>query len=469
MEAVNTENQTHVFDAGILRQYDIRGIVGDTLKEDDCYFVGKSFGTYMARKGLRTIVVGFDARESSKVFSDELIKGLVESGIDVCNIGLVPSPVVYYVMQEHKFDASIVITGSHSPLKYNGIKMTLLEGAFVGDEIKSLASIASVGDFAKGEGSVAEKDYSDEYVERILKDYNGKRDLKIAWDNGNGAGGEILRKLVAKMPGEHVVLYDEFDSNFPNHHPDPSVEKNLLDLIKAVKDNGCDIGIAFDGDADRIGVVDEQGNIIWSDILLAVYASEVLAEHPGETVIADVKCSRVLFDEIGRLGGNPVISMTGAAMIRPQVKELNAPLAGELSGHIIFNDKYYGFDDGVYCGLRIANLLSNSGRKMSELVAHLPKTVFTPELRLEVEASRKFLIPTEIKDRLVAESNPNIQVNDIDGVRVTTPEGWWLVRASNTEELITLRVEAFDEEGLEKLKAQITKQLRLSNFELKFD
>jgi len=468
MELNKSTKQTHVFDKSILRQYDIRGTVGKTLKADDCYFAGRSFGTVLVRRGFKSVVVGYDARESSVEFTAELVKGLSECGLKVCNIGLAPTPVVYFAMNEYKYDACVVVTGSHLAVKYNGIKMCLLTDSFNGDDIKALGPIAEAGDFENGKGSIEEKDYSDAYVDRILKDYHGKKDLKIAWDNGNGAAGEILRKIVKKMPGKHIMLFDEFDSSFPNHHPDPSVEENMQDLIKAVRENKCDIGIAFDGDADRIGVVDEKGKIIWSDILITVYAADVLKDNPGGYVISDVKASRVLYDEIARLGGKPVVWKTGAAMMRPKLQEIGALLGGELSGHIIFADKYYGFDDGIYCGIRIADILSNSDDTMSQMVAHLPQMVFTPELRLEVEASRKFAIPNEIKDRLEKANNPEISVNDIDGVRVTTAEGWWLVRASNTEEMITLRAEAFNNEGLEKLKQQIVEQLKLSGFDLKF-
>jgi len=468
MNTQKSEKQTHVFDKSILRQYDIRGTVGKSLKEDDCYFVGRSFGTVLVRSGLKSVVVGYDARESSKTYTDMLVKGLSDCGLKVCNIGLVPTPVVYYAMNEYKYDACAIVTGSHLAVKYNGIKMCLAKGSFNGDDIKALGPIAEAGDFAEGVGTVEEKDYSDAYVDRILKDYTGKKDLKIAWDNGNGAAGIILQKLVAKMPGKHIVLFDEFDSSFPNHHPDPSVEENMQHLIKAVKENNCDVGIAFDGDADRIGVVDEKGAIIWADLLMTVYAADVLAKNPGGYVISDVKASRVLFDEIERLGGKPVVWKTGAALMRPKLQEIGGLLGGELSGHVIFADKYYGFDDGVYCGIRIADILSNSSKTMSQLVEHLPKMISTPELRLEVDASRKFAIPEEIKERLLKSSDPTIKVNDIDGVRVTVPEGWWLVRSSNTEELLTLRIEAFNEEGLKKLEKQVVEQLHLSGFELSF-
>jgi len=463
-----TNCKKHKIDSSILREYDVRGVVGETLKTEDCYFIGRSFGSYLIKKGLKTAVVGYDGRESSEGFAGEVIKGLIDCGIDVKNIGLNPTPAVFYTVYEFKYDAGVIITGSHSPLQYNGIKMVLRDAPFYGEVVKDLGKTAEAGDFAEGKGSVENLDVIDSYVERLVRDFTGKRKLKIAWDNGNGAAGEVLRRMIKKLPGEHIVMFDEIDGTYPNHHADPSVEKNMLDLMKAVKDNNCDIGIAFDGDADRVGVVDEKGNIIWADILLGIYASEVLKTHPGANIVFDVKCSRVLVDEITRLGGNPIIWTTGAATLRPKMKDVNSPLSGELSGHILFGDKYYGYDDGIYCGIRAINLLASSDKKMSDYVAHLPKMKFTPEVRYHVPADRKFHIPEEIKQRLIKNNDENVSINDIDGVRITTPEGWWLIRASNTEDLLTMRAEAFDDAGLAKLKQEMIDQLKSSGIDFKF-
>ncbi len=453
----------HVFHPSILREYDIRGTVGDTLKEADCYFVGRAFGTMLKRlKGGKTVSVGFDGRASSIPFSENLIRGLTDCGLDVENIGLGPTPMAYFAMKSRGKDAAVMITGSHSPLSYNGIKMAYQGGPFYGAMIQEIGKLAASGDFETGSGRVTTADVQDAYVDRMLQDYSGPKDLKVAWDNGNGAAGEILRRLVKKLPGKHILLYDDIDGTFPNHHPDPTVAKNLVDLQKAVKEYGCDIGIGFDGDADRIGAVDADGGILWADLLLTVYAQEVLKTHPGAYIIADVKCSRVLFDEVTRLGGKPVMWNTGHSLIKAKMQELKSPLAGELAGHICFADKYYGFDDAPYCAVRLLNILSHAGKPLSELTKHLPKMQNTPEYRFHVPADRKFDIAPEIKERLKKENAKDVAINDIDGVRVTTPDGWWLMRPSNTEDVLTIRAEGFTAEGLERLKNQLIGQLKQS-------
>lgn len=456
------QKQTHVINPGILREYDIRGTVGDTLRDEDCYFIGRAFGTMVKRRGGKKVVVGYDGRESSPSFSANVMRGLTDCGLDVENIGLGPTPMVYFAMKTRGMDAAVVVTGSHSPLSYNGIKMAYQSGPFYGAMVQEIGKISAAGDFESGAGQMTEADVQDAYVERMLADYQGARDLSIAWDCGNGATGEIIRRLVKKMPGKHVLLFDDIDGTFPNHHPDPTVAKNLVDLQKAVRDNGCDIGIGFDGDGDRVGAVDAEGNILWADIIMAVYAAEVLKTHPGAHIIADVKCSRVLFDEVERLGGKPVMWNTGHSLIKARALELKSPLAGELAGHICFADKYYGFDDGPYCAVRLLDILSRSGNPLSALVAHLPKMQNTPEVRFHVPAERKFKIAPEILSRLRAENAKDLSINDIDGVRVTTPDGWWLMRASNTEDVLTIRAEGFNAEGLERLKAQLVSQLAQS-------
>ncbi|HRI76827.1 MAG TPA: phosphomannomutase/phosphoglucomutase [Alphaproteobacteria bacterium] len=456
------QKQTHVIHPGILREYDIRGTVGDTLREEDCYFIGRAFGTMVKRRGGKKVVVGYDGRESSPAFSANVMRGLTDCGLDVENIGMGPTPMVYFAMKTRGMDAAVVVTGSHSPLSYNGIKMAYQSGPFYGAMVQEIGKLAAAGDFESGAGHITQADVQDAYVARMMADYHGTRDLSVAWDCGNGATGEIIRRLVKKLPGKHVLLFDDIDGTFPNHHPDPTVAKNLVDLQKSVRDNGCDIGIGFDGDGDRVGAVDADGNILWADIIMAVYAAEVLKTHPGAHVIADVKCSRVLFDEIERLGGKPVMWNTGHSLIKARALELKSPLAGELAGHICFADKYYGFDDGPYCAVRLLDILSRSAKPLSALVAHLPKMQNTPEVRFHVPAERKFKIAPEILARLRAENAADVSINDIDGVRVTTPDGWWLMRASNTEDVLTVRAEGFNAEGLEKLKAQLVSELAQS-------
>jgi phosphomannomutase len=463
-----TQKQTHTINPGILREYDIRGTVGDTLREEDCYFIGRAFGTLVKRRGGKKVVVGFDGRESSVSFSAAVMRGLNDCGLDVENIGLGPTPMVYFAMKTHGMDAAVMVTGSHSPLSYNGIKMAYSTGPFYGAMVQEIGKLSAAGDFESGSGKVTTVDVQDIYIERMLQDYQGTRTLSVAWDCGNGATGEIIRRLVKKLPGKHVLLFDEIDGTFPNHHPDPTVAKNLVDLQKAVRDNGCDIGIGFDGDGDRIGAVDADGNILWADILMAVYAAEVLKTHPGAYVIADVKCSRVLFDEIERLGGKPVMWNTGHSLIKARAQELQSPLAGELAGHICFADKYYGFDDAPYCAVRLLNILSRAEKPLSALVAHLPKMENTPEVRFHVPAERKFKIAPEILARLRTENAKDVSINDIDGVRVTTPDGWWLMRASNTEDVLTIRAEGFNTDGLARLKAQLVGQLAESGISSPF-
>lgn len=464
--------QTHVFHPSILREYDIRGTVGDTLKAQDCYFVGRAFGTMVKRlQHGKKVVVGFDGRESSPVFADNVVRGLADCGLDVENIGLGPTPMVYFAMKTRGFDAAVVITGSHSPLSYNGIKMAYASGPFYGAMVQEIGALAAAGDFESGDGALSQADVQDAYVARMLEDYHGPVPLRVAWDIGNGAAGEIIRRLTKKLPGEHVLLFDDIDGTFPNHHPDPTVAKNLVDLQKAVRSHGCDIGIGFDGDADRIGAVDEKGDILWADLLLAVYAADVLQTHKGAPVIADVKCSRVLFDEVKRLGGTPVMWNTGHSLIKAKMQEMKAPLAGELAGHICFADTYYGFDDAPYDAVRLLDILSRAkaqGKVFSDLSAHLPRMHNTPEVRFHVPADRKFAIAPEIKARLLQEAAAGTDINDIDGVRVTTADGWWLMRPSNTEDVLTIRAEGFTADGLARLKAQLVSHLQKSGISSPF-
>ncbi|WP_145708688.1 phosphoglucomutase/phosphomannomutase PgmG, partial [Azospirillum baldaniorum] len=359
-------------------------------------------------------------------------------------------------------DGGIMITGSHNPPEYNGIKMMLGKGPVYGAMIQELGAIAAAGDYATGAGNAERVDVQDAYVARLLRDYDGVRDLKIAWDAGNGATGEILRRLTATLPGEHILLFDAIDGDFPNHHPDPTVEKNLVDLKKAVAEHGCDIGIGFDGDGDRIGAIDHLGRVVWGDQLVAIYAADVLKSHPGATIIADVKASQTLFDEIARLGGQPLMWKTGHSLLKAKMAETGSPLAGEMSGHIFFADKWYGFDDALYCAVRLIGQVSRSGGPLAALRDRLPEVINTPETRFQADEERKFQVVREVKERLKAEG---AQVNDIDGVRVQTPDGWWLLRASNTQDVLVARAESSTQDGLERLKSMVVAQLEASGLE----
>jgi phosphomannomutase len=450
----------HVFHRSVLREYDIRGIVGETLGSADALAIGKAYGTRILRSGGKAIAVGFDGRLSSPELAAALTEGLLSTGVAVKRVGLGPTPMLYFAIKHLNTDAGIMVTGSHNPPTHNGFKMALSIGPVYGDAIQAIGALATSGDYEAGAGTIEDFDIRDAYADRLLRDYAGTRDLKIVWDAGNGATGEILRRMTAKLPGEHILLFDEIDGRFPNHHPDPTVPENLLDLQKAVAAHEADLGIGFDGDGDRIGAIDGTGRIVWGDQLLAIYAREVLATRPGAIIIADVKASQVLFDEIARLGGTPRMFKTGHSLIKAKMAETGSPLAGEMSGHIFFADKWYGFDDALYCGIRLASLVSLSGVSLASIVDELPSVFNTPETRFEVSAARKFAVIDELKARLAAVEG--ITVNDIDGVRVNTPDGWWLVRASNTQEVLVARAESATLDGLERLKAQIVEQLGIS-------
>ena len=455
-------SEAHIFHPTVLREYDIRGIVGSTLTAADARAVGRAFGTVVARGGGKTVCVGYDGRLSSPELEAAMVDGLVACGLHVLRIGLGPTPMLYFATRDREAAAGIMITGSHNPPDYNGIKMMLGKGPVYGQQILDLGVIASKADYVSGEGSSEEIDVKDAYVDRMMRDYDGTRDLTVAWDAGNGASGEILRRLTAKLPGKHVLLFDEIDGNFPNHHPDPTVEKNLVDLKKAVAENGCDIGIGFDGDGDRIGAIDHLGRVVWGDQLVAIYAADVLKNHPGATIIADVKASQTLFDEIAKLGGNPLMWKTGHSLLKAKMAETGSPLAGEMSGHIFFADKWYGFDDALYCAVRLIGLVSKLNQPLSELRDRLPPVVNTPETRFQVSEERKFQVVQEVKARLKAEG---ADVNDIDGVRVKTADGWWLLRASNTQDVLVARAESGTPEGLERLKAMVVAQLEASGLQ----
>jgi phosphomannomutase len=452
---------SHRFHPTTLREYDIRGIYGETLTDGDGYGVGRSFGTVLRRAGGSRIAVGRDGRESSPVLERELVRGLTESGVDVVRIGIGPTPMLYWAEAEIGVDGGIQITGSHNPGNYNGFKMVLRHGAFFGAQIQELGGMAAAADWDQGSGAVSDEEVIDRYVDRLVQDFDGGA-FRIGWDAGNGSGGEVVERLVKKLPGEHFTLYTEIDGRFPNHHPDPTVEANLEDLKRLVREQGLDFGVAFDGDADRIGAIDGEGRVIWGDQLLAILAEPVLQEMPGATIIADVKASQALFDRIAELGGTPLMWKTGHSLIKSKMKETGAPLAGEMSGHIFFGHQYYGFDDGIYSAVRLIRAVSRLGGSLTALRSAMPPMVNTPELRFQVDESRKFAVIDEVLARLEASG---AKVDRTDGARVNTADGWWLLRASNTQDVLVARAEAKDAAGLERLMAQIDEQLALSGLE----
>ncbi|MCX7380276.1 MAG: phosphomannomutase/phosphoglucomutase [Alphaproteobacteria bacterium] len=454
----------HAFNPTVLREYDIRGIVGQTLHEADAFAIGRCFGTVVARNGGSTVAVGYDGRVSSPSLEAALVAGLRASGMDVTRIGLGPTPMLYYAATVGKTGGAVMLTGSHNPPNYNGFKMMLGAKPFFGTQITDIGRMAAAGDVvAEGAGGVRTIDVSEAYIDRLVKDWDGgTRALNVVWDNGNGAAGAVLERLVKRLPGNHTVLYPEIDGTFPNHHPDPTVLKNVEALIHEVRAQGADLGIAFDGDADRIGVVDDSGTMMFGDQLLVVLARDVLKTHPGATIIADVKASQVLFDEVARAGGNPLMWKTGHSLIKAKMAETACPLAGEMSGHIFFNDKWYGFDDALYAGIRLLGIVARMEGKLSAVREALPQVINTPELRFNCDDVRKFAVIEEVAARLKA---AGAKVADNDGVRVSTADGWWLLRASNTQAVLVARCEANSEIGLDRLKAALVDQLAASGLE----
>jgi phosphomannomutase len=452
----------HRFDPTILREYDIRGQVGKTLHEADARAIGRAFAAMAKEKGGRAVAVGYDGRLSSPKLEAALVEGLAGCGVDVVRVGLGPTPMLYFAASTLGVDGGIMITGSHNPPDYNGFKMMLGKKSVFGAEIQRLGRIAAEGAFPSGAGKVGEKRILDEYVARLLQDYDGKRPLHVAWDPGNGATGEAVEKLIRKLPGRHELINATIDGTFPAHHPDPTEAKNLVQLQALVAEKKCDLGIAFDGDGDRIGVIDGEGRILWGDQLMVILGGDVIARQPGATIIADVKASQVLFDELKRMGGNPLMWRTGHSLIKTKMAETKAPLAGEMSGHIFFADRYYGYDDAMYAAVRLLGIIARGEESIARLRDRLPSVVNTPELRFPCAEERKFKVVEEVKRRLEA---AGAEVNAIDGVRVRSGDGWWLLRASNTQDVLVARAEAQSEAGLAKLKTQLAEQLRQSGIE----
>ena len=452
---------SHRFDPTSLREYDIRGIVGQTLTSEDAFAIGRTFGSIIARADGKTVAVGYDGRLSSPDLEEALVRGLMASGMEVLRIGRGPTPMLYYTATTQETDGAVMVTGSHNPPDYNGFKMMIGRKPFFGPQIKELGRLSEAGDVVpEAEGSERGIDITSDYVARLLADWDGgDRLLKVVWDNGNGAAGDVLEKLVASLPGEHIVLNGTIDGTFPAHHPDPTVPKNLEQLIARVRAEKADVGVAFDGDADRIGLVDDTGEILFGDQLMVVLARDVLKEHPGATIIADVKASQVLFDEIARAGGKPLMWKTGHSLIKAKMAETGSPLAGEMSGHIFFADRWYGFDDALYAAVRALGIVARMDGDLSAVRSALPQVLNTPEVRFDCDDNRKFAVIEEVAARL---RKDGANVSETDGVRVLTEDGWWLLRASNTQAVLVARCEAKTAEGLERLKAALVGQLEQS-------
>jgi len=452
---------SHKFNPTVLREYDIRGIVGTTLTEADAYALGRTYAALARDEGARRIAVGRDGRTHSGMLEAALVRGLTEGGIDAVLIGMGPSPMLYFATHYLDVDGGIQVTGSHNPADYNGFKLLLNNRSVFGSEIQGLGRRALAGDWSEGNGTTEEVDIRDAYVDRLIDGFSGKG-YRVGWDAGNGAAGPILDMLVERLPGQHHAIFTQVDGRFPNHHPDPTVEKNLEHLKALVAEKGLDFGIAFDGDGDRIGAVDGKGRVIWGDQLLMILAGPVLEAEPGATIIADVKASQKLFDRISELGGRPLMWKTGHSLIKSKMKETGAPLAGEMSGHIFFKHRWYGFDDALYAAVRLIEAVSASGRSLTEIMDDMPGSVATPELRFQVDEVRKFDIVEEVRGRLSANG---AKVDATDGVRVSTSDGWWLLRASNTQDVLVARAEAGDQDALDRLVAEIDEQLTKSGVE----
>jgi phosphomannomutase len=445
---------SHAFDPSVIREYDIRGVVGRTLGTEDAFALGRSFASMLRRAGGSRIAVGYDGRLSSPALKDALVRGLIASGADVVEIGLGPSPMLYFAeASEQDIDGGVQVTGSHNPADHNGFKLVQYDRPFFGSDLVELARVAAAGEWLEGQGSHEHRDILPRYVDRLLADL-GELDtaalagLRIGWDAGNGAAGAVIEALTAKLPGEHHLLFCDVDGHFPNHHPDPTVDANLAHLRKAVADKQLQFGAAFDGDGDRIGIVDARGRVIRGDQLLAILAEDLLREVPGATIIGDVKSSDALFDRIAALGGNPIMWKTGHSVLKSKMNETGALLAGEMSGHIFFAQDWYGFDDALLAAIRLIAATVRSGQSVTEMRSAMPELVDTPDLRFAVPDEAKFAIVARIAERLAGEG---AIVDTTDGVRVRTSDGWWLLRASNTQAMLTVRAESADEAGLARL------------------
>jgi len=438
----------------IFRAYDIRGLVDQDLHPESVGLIARGFARMVRDAGGRRVVLGRDCRTSSTVFRGVFRDALNASGIDVVDVGVVPTPLTYFGAHVLDVDGLVMITGSHNPPEYNGFKIGVGRTTLHGDEIQRLLGIVQRGDFVEGSGTTEEIDLVSRYVDHVKGHLKmGPRRLKAVVDAGNGVGGEVARRLYEALGVETIGMYLEPDGTFPNHHPDPTVEENVAELRVRTKAEGADLGIAFDGDADRIGVVDEKGNILWGDQLMILYSRAVLREEPGSTIVGEVKCSQTMYDDIARHGGTPVMWKAGHSLIKAKMKETNASLAGEMSGHIFFRNRWFGFDDGVYAGARLLEILSHVQEPLSALLADVPKTFSSPEIRRDAGTDeRKFALVEKATAHFRARGH---EVVDVDGVRVIFPDGWGLVRASNTQPILVLRYEAQTPERLEEIRRLI--------------
>ena len=435
----------------IFREYDIRGIADEELLDPGITELGQAVGTYLQRKGRKNMNLGRDCRLSSTRLRNALIQGLMASGCHVTDVGVVPTPLLYYSVFHVKAGGAVMITGSHNPAEYNGFKVVSGGSTIHGEEIQELRRMIERGDFAEGKGSEKSVDMITPYVDEISSQFRFPRRVKVVADAGNGTAGPAMHRIFQKLNCEATELFFDMDGRFPNHHPDPTVPKNLAQLVDAVKARHADVGIAFDGDADRIGAVDDKGTVIYGDQLMIIYAREILSRKPDATFIGEVKCSQTMYDDIRQRGGNAIMWKTGHSLIKAKMKETHADLAGEMSGHMFFADRYYGFDDALYAACRLMEIVANSAQPLSAQLSNLPKTVVTPEIRVDCADELKFDVVRRVSEKY----KKTHQTVDVDGVRILFPHGWGLVRASNTQPVLVLRFEATTPELLAQYQQEV--------------
>jgi len=439
----------------IFREYDIRGVVANDLPPEVVTALGRAFGTYLLRHGASKIALGYDGRVSSPAIREQLLEGLLATGMDIVDLGTVPTPLSYYATHRLPVGGSVMITGSHNPSDQNGFKICHGIEAIYGTEIQKLRELIEKQDYETGAGSIEHFDIKPDYIKDLSHRLKLKRPVRFAVDCGNGVGGLTAHSVFKGLGCDPEMLFEDVDGRFPNHHPDPTVEKNLAHLKKAVLDNGYELGIALDGDADRIGIVDEKGGVLWGDQILAILARDLLKDVPGCTIIGEVKCSQLLFDDIEKHGGNGIMWKVGHALIKDKMVETHAELAGEMSGHIFFHHRYYGFDDAVYVAGRFLEIVAKSDIPVSRFLEDWPKLYSTPEIRVECPDEIKFEVVSEVRDHFRAK----YRIVDVDGMRLIAPGGWGLLRASNTQPMVVMRFEADSQTRLDEIKAEVEEAL----------
>ena len=435
----------------IFREYDIRGIAGKDMTEAEVFLLGKGIGTYLKRQGCTKLNVGKDCRVTSPAYADQIIKGLMATGCQVTDIGTCPTPVFYFSIQHLQQQGGVMVTASHNPKEYNGFKVCKNLDSVYGDQLKEIGALIAADDFESGAGSSTFADILTPYQAYVTENIKLKKPLKVGVDAGNGTGGVVAVPVLEALGCEVTDIYCEMDGTFPNHEADPTVAKNMTDLVALVKENGLDLGIGFDGDADRIGVVDENGQMVYGDQLMIIYSREILTRKPGAVFISEVKCSQTMYDDIEKHGGKPIMWRTGHSLIKKKMKEEKAALAGEMSGHMFFSDRYFGYDDATYAACRLLEILADTGKTVSQLLADVPKTYSTPEIRVDCPDNIKF----DVVSRVTAHFKKEYKVIDIDGARVLFGDGWGLVRASNTQPALVLRFEALSNQRLDDIKTRV--------------